>query len=224
MPAHERHLRRVRAAPGRAETALRQQRRRIAADFHDGPLQSVIALQTRLAAAWSLSERDPEAALRELRESAGLAAAAVAELRAFQRSLSPPPASTSDLGSLARRLGKDFAAASGLAIRFQTPRTPVTARPEVCLAVAQILREALANVRKHAQARKVTVSVAKGPQVVIEDDGAGFPFSGTFELAELEALGQGPRSIMQRVRDLGGNLTLESRPGQGSRVEVRIPA
>jgi signal transduction histidine kinase len=184
----------------------------------------VIALQTRLAAARALSERDPQAASKEWRKLDDLAAAAVAELRAFQRTLSPPPAASSDLSSLARSLVENFAASGGLPARFRAPKSPVSARPEVCLEVAQILREALANIRKHARARTVTVSVAKGLRIIIEDDGAGFPFSGRFRLTELEAQGRGPRSIMQRVRALGGDLTLESRPGRGSRLEVRIPS
>lgn len=223
MPALQRAWARLRAALRGDESAQNAVRQRVAADLHDGPLQSLIGLEMRLAAARSLVERDPQSALRELGELAEAAAAVVAEFRAFQRTLSPPPVVTNDLGALARRLIEDFAASSGLKVRFQAPNRPLIAPPETCLEVVQILREALANVRKHAHARSVKVSLAEGGELTIEDDGVGFPVSGRFSLEELQAYGAGPRSIVQRVRNLGGALTLESRPGQGSRLAVRVP-
>ncbi len=221
MPAQRGLWLRFRNALGWGEAA--RERRRVAADLHDGPLQSAIALQMRLAAARSLSAQDPERALAELRELTDLAGAVVAELRAFQHSLSPPAAGSNDLSTLARRLAEDFAAVSGLEVRFQAPEAPITAPPETCREVGQILREALVNVRKHARARRVTVALAEGAEIIVEDDGGGFPVSGRFTLEELEARGAGPRSVMQRVRDLGGGLTLESRPGQGSRLAIKVP-
>ena len=215
---------RLRAALGREESARDAERRRIAADLHDGPLQSLIALEMRLAAAKTLLERDPGAALKELSELAALASRVVAELRAFQRTLAPPPAELSDLAALARRLVEDFAASSGLKVRLQAPDRTLSATPETCLEFAQILREALANIRKHARASRVAVSLAAGGTLIIEDDGTGFPFAGKYTLEELEALGCGPRSIIQRVRNLRGGLTLESQPERGSRLEIRIPS
>jgi hypothetical protein len=57
----------------------------------------------------------------------------------------------------------------------------------------------------------------------IEDDGRGFPFVGLRSHAELDALGQGPRMIGERVRMIGGEMIVESRPRLGARVEVAIP-
>ena len=218
--------RRFRALLGRGEDTGKAERQRIAADLHDGPLQSVIALEMRLAAARLLAERDPEAALKELAELADLAGAVVAELRAFQRTLSPPPLELTDLGALARRLVEDFARNPGIEARFEPPDILVTAPPETCLEMVQILREALANVRKHARAGRVQVRLTKvgeAAELIIEDDGVGFPFSGTFPLEELDRQGLGPASIRQRVRALAGGMTLTSRPGQGSRLLLRIP-
>ena len=60
-------------------------------------------------------------------------------------------------------------------------------------------------------------------EVRAEDNGGGFPFSGVFTLEELELLRTGPVSIKRRVRMLGGELMLDSRPGQGSSLEIRVP-
>lgn len=218
-------LRRLRAIFHWGEAARTAERRRITADLHDGPLQSVIGLEMRLAAARALAERDPAAALKELEMLADLAAAAVAELRAFQRTLKPPPVETTDLGALAQRLAEEFAAGAGPEIRFQGPDAPVTASPDICLETAQILREALANVRKHARATRVEVAVRRlggELEISVGDDGQGFPFD-KMTLEELDRRDVGPASIRHRVRALGGALTVESQPGQGARLIVRIP-
>jgi two-component system sensor histidine kinase DegS len=91
----------------------------------------------------------------------------------------------------------------------------------------QIIREALNNVRKHSKASQVSIVIEAGEDgidMVVEDDGSGFPFSGAYSLDELEILRLGPRSIKRRVRTLGGDLTIQSRPLAGSTVRVRIPA
>jgi signal transduction histidine kinase len=59
--------------------------------------------------------------------------------------------------------------------------------------------------------------------LVIEDDGSGFPFSGRMTQPELDSSGKGPVIIRERVRLIEGELTVESNPGQGSRLEVTIP-
>ena len=64
---------------------------------------------------------------------------------------------------------------------------------------------------------------ADGASVTVEDDGRGFPFSGRLSEAELETSGKGPAIIRERVRLLAGELTIESNPGHGARVEVRVP-
>ena len=58
---------------------------------------------------------------------------------------------------------------------------------------------------------------------MIEDDGRGFPFAGRLSQSELDALGKGPLVIKERVRVIAGELTIESNPGQGSRLEISVP-
>jgi signal transduction histidine kinase len=96
---------------------------------------------------------------------------------------------------------------------------------ELALELLQIVREALNNVQKHARATRIAVSFAKRGdhlEIGIEDNGAGFPFSGSYTLDELDLLRLGPVSIRRRVRALGGELLLESRPGGGAGLKVRV--
>ena len=57
----------------------------------------------------------------------------------------------------------------------------------------------------------------------IDDDGCGFPFAGRFSQADLDATRKGPLVIKERVRLLGGELTIESDPGRGARLEIAVP-
>jgi len=96
----------------------------------------------------------------------------------------------------------------------------------VCRELARIVQEALVNVRKHSGARQVIVQLLQeegGWQLVVEDDGTGFPFSGRISQSELEASGKAPAIIRERVRLIQADLTIESKPGTGSRIEVFVP-
>ena len=97
--------------------------------------------------------------------------------------------------------------------------------PRVCRELARIVQESLVNVRKHSGARHVLVRLAQRAgnlQLTVEDDGKGFSFSGRLSGTELETSGKGPAVIRDRVRLLAGELAIESTPGHGARLEVRI--
>jgi signal transduction histidine kinase len=88
------------------------------------------------------------------------------------------------------------------------------------------VQESLVNVRKHSGARQALVRLSSNTDrwnLVIEDDGNGFPFAGRLSHLELDTLGRGPQVIKERVRVIKGELTIESVPGQGSRLEINIP-
>ena len=90
----------------------------------------------------------------------------------------------------------------------------------------QVIREALTNIHKHAHATHVLFSVEqKNNQlyVSVHDNGRGFRFGGRYSLEELDQMRLGPQSIKQRVRTLGGDLSIESNPGQGSNLRVSVP-
>ncbi|MFQ5694927.1 MAG: sensor histidine kinase, partial [Terriglobia bacterium] len=89
-----------------------------------------------------------------------------------------------------------------------------------------LLREALHNVRKHAEAHHVTVRLRQDEaylRLLVDDDGRGFPFSGVYSLPALEESGLAPVSVAEHTRALGGTLTIESMPGSGATLRVDIP-
>ena len=97
---------------------------------------------------------------------------------------------------------------------------------KVCRELLRIVQEGLVNVRKHSGARHALVRLGSSPSkwnLTLEDDGKGFPFSGRLTQDELDEMGKGPMIIKERVRLIAGELTVESNPGQGTRLEVSVP-
>lgn len=207
-----------------AERAREAERQRIAADFHDGPLQSFISFHMRLELIRKLLLRDKNAATEELTQLQEICKSQVNDLRAFVRSMRPVDVEGS-LNATLRRVVEQFQKDSGIPANFMSTEFLEPAEPEISLELLQIVREALYNVQKHSKASRVAVSVQKndtGLEITIEDNGAGFPFSGKYSLEELEMLRLGPTSIKRRVRSLGAEMQLDSRPGQGAGLLIRL--
>jgi signal transduction histidine kinase len=205
---------------------VEEERARIANDLHDGPLQSFISFHMRLDILRKILERDKGAGMEELRQLFDLSKTQITELRAFLRHMRPAEPQEDNLVSALRRAVSDFQKDSGISSAFSSGDTQVAAPPEVCVDVLQIVRESLHNVRKHANATRVAVAVEKPGKLLeisVNDNGSGFPFSGAYTLDELERLRLGPISIERRVRGLNGDLTVESRPGRGAGLQIRIP-
>ncbi len=209
-----------------ADKTRELERQRIAGDFHDGPLQSFIGMQVRLDILGTLLKRDPAAGMQDLKELQQLAKTVVADVRSFLRSMRPAELDSSDLVASVRRIVEYFQKDTGISARFVCSDTSMKVAPESGHELLQILREALHNVQKHSKASRVVVSLeqaGKTAELSVDDDGTGFAFSGSFNLDELDLLRLGPASIKRRVRSLSRELSIESRPGHGAGLKIRIP-
>jgi signal transduction histidine kinase len=119
-----------------------------------------------------------------------------------------------------------FQRETGIASRFLVDDAEMSLPQPVCRELARIAQEALVNVRKHSGAKQVVVQLLESNgvwELIVEDDGAGFAFSGRVSQHELDAAGRAPSMIRERVRLIQGELTIESKPGRGARIEVRVP-
>jgi signal transduction histidine kinase len=216
----------LQGARAAAEKATELERQRIGSDFHDGPLQSFISLQMRLEILRKLLDRDVEAGLQDLKQLQALAQSQVRDLRAFVHSMRPADVDGGNLIVAVRRIAEMYQKESGIPVTFVGPSRPVGLSPEVTQEVMAMIREALHNVQKHAAATRVAVTLEKtdrGLEIAVDDNGHGFSFAGTYSLEELELLRLGPESLKRRVRSLNAELQLESRPGRGAGLKVKIP-
>jgi signal transduction histidine kinase len=208
-----------------AQGAREAERERMAHDFHDGPLQSFISFQMRLEIIKKLLSRDVDAAAEELRQLQNLGKSQVSELRGFVRSMRPAEEGVTLSASLSRMV-EQFQRDTGISSTFTAGDFSDPGEVELSLELLQIVRETLNNIQKHSGASRLALSIDRRDQkieIAAEDNGGGFPFSGSFNLDELELLRLGPVSIKRRVRMLGGDLQLESKPGHGASLQIRIP-
>ena len=126
------------------------------------------------------------------------------------------------LASTADRFRRD----TSIDTNFICDLDDVQIAPRVGREILRIAQEALVNVRKHSGARHVLLRFgAEGDhwRLTVDDDGQGFEFAGRYSLDQLDAERRGPVVIKERVRGLGGTLTVDSTPGRGTRLEVDVP-
>lgn len=209
-----------------AQRAREAERERIAADFHDGPLQSFISVQMRLEILRKMLAKKPETGMEELTNLQQVVTRQVAEVRTFVRGMRPVEVEGAGLASALRQTVGFFQKDCGVTATFKAGAEAMHDDLEASLDIVQIVREALNNVHKHSSASRVAVSLDRDNghlALEVEDDGTGFPFTGEFSLDEMELLRMGPESIKRRVRSLNGDLKVISRPGLGSTLRIRVP-
>ena len=213
-------LRRLRLRAGALERA------RFARELHDGAVQSLIAVEMQVDVLRRQSATRSELVPEELGRIQGLLREEVLKLRELMQQMKSLDVDSRKLIGFLADTVERFQRETGITARFSSDLEQPDMPQPVCRELTRIVQEGLVNVRKHSQARTalVRLSARNGRwTLVIEDDGRGFPFSGRLSQADLDALGKGPLVIKERVRVIAGELTIESNPGQGSRLEISVP-
>jgi signal transduction histidine kinase len=213
-------LRRLRSRAASVE------RGRVARELHDGVVQTLHAIAFRLYALRTNSMLASRECAQELLDIQELVQNETTSLRTLIHQLKPVDFDPRHLVDFLAGVIERYRYETGIGAKFVCDVADVTLRPQACREVAGIVQEALANVLKHSGAENVLVrlSAESGMWVLsIEDDGRGFAFSGKLSQAELEKIRGGPLVIKDRVRSLGGELIIESKPGQGARLVITFP-
>jgi len=204
-------------------TVVDRERTRLAYALHDGLTQTVAGAVLELEALHKRVARDPAEALETLERSKREVRRALAELRAMLFDLSrhddedeaPEP-----LRAYVEDVVQRWKLPARISVEGDLARVPGRT-----LSVAYVVvREALANAAKHAAASHVNVRIAvteRDLAVVIGDGGNGF--TPRDEQAARAAHHIGLEMLRRRVRDVGGRLRIESRPGLGTRVTAHLP-
>jgi signal transduction histidine kinase len=207
-------------------TAVAAERGRIAREMHDGVIQGVLGVEIHVAALSRRVADEAPGVVRELGRLSRMLRQEVIKLRELMQEMHPLEVNGDQLIDVLADFVQRFQRETGITARFITQLDRVALTPRACREVARILSEALINVRRHSGARHVFVrlSTVNGACLLsIEDDGRGFAFSGMRSHRELDGSRLGPLVIKERVRQLGGQLTLESDPGRGARLEIGVP-
>ena len=202
------------------------ERARIARELHDGVIQSVTAVEIQVAALSMRLGAESPSVVQELHRLDAILREEVVRLRELMQQMKPLELSPEQLVDGLADFVQRFQRETGITARFVTQLDRVALSPRAYREMARIVHEALVNVRRHSGARNVFVRLATvngDCRLSIDDDGCGFPFTGRFSQADLEAGRKGPLVIKERVRLLGGQLTIESDPGHGARLEIAVP-
>jgi signal transduction histidine kinase len=194
------------------------ERRRLARELHDETGQALTSILLGLKA---LEERskDPasRAATEELRE---LVVSTLRDVRRLAVELRPSALDDFGLVAALERLAESFAEQTGISVDFQTALADERLPEEVETALYRIVQESLTNVVKHAQARRVSILLARkdgAVKAVVEDDGQGF------DPAEQTDDGYGLMGMRERLALLGGRLEVESGHDGGTTIAAEVP-
>ena len=153
-----------------------------------------------------------------------IAADNLAEARRVVRALTPAQLEEAPLPQAVRRLLDRLTAEAGVRTDLEVTGDPRVSSMAVDVAVLRLVQGALANVRQHADASRVVVSLAYEPAellIDVVDDGVGFDPDAV--APPTDTGGFGLRALRERVADLGGRLSVESAPGEGAAVAAAIP-
>ena len=203
------------------ELAAANERNRLARELHDSVTQIIFGLTLSAQAARILIDRNPARAVVELDHLQELAQNALAEMRSLIQELHPNPGKDEGLLPALRRMVTERKANDGLTVDLQVKgerRLPANIEGELF----RIAQEALNNIVKHAHTDQavITLNLVDADQIFlgIEDAGVGF------DPAQVKTLPGhlGLTSMQERVDALGGTLVIDSTPGKGTRLGVKI--
>jgi len=204
------------------ESGVLAERARLAREIHDTLAQGLSSIQMLLYAAEKADPDRPGA--EHIRLARETAASNLADARRFIRELTPPDLDDRGLGGALRRLADSQWAAQGLHVNVRVSDA-IDLPMHVQTALLRIAQGAIANVIQHAHATTATITLAADHdrlQLTIADDGEGFDP----RLAPVEPRGRsdsfGLQAIRERADQLGGSLTIDSHPGEGTQLTIEL--
>jgi len=198
-------------------TAQDDERRRIARELHDETGQSLTALLVGLRTIEG--SRTAAQAVELAQRLRATTAQTLIDVGRLWRGLHPGVLDDLGLAAAVTRHAEEFAQAHKIAMTVQTEGLdPDGLSPLLQGTVYRVLQEALTNVARHARAQQVNVRLVRGADSVelrVQDDGAGFKPGNSGRL--------GLRGMRERAALLGGSVKVDSHPGAGTTITVRIP-
>jgi NarL family two-component system sensor histidine kinase LiaS len=198
--------------------AVSEERNRLARDLHDSAKQEALAASFHLGTALTLFERDPESAKSHLVEADTLVDSVRVELTDLIHELRPPSMNGARFDETLNEYIIEWAHQTGIETNLEVAGF-IDLPLEIKQAIYRIMQEALANVTRHSSAEKVDLTLRfeeYSVEFCLNDDGVGFDIQQQYG-------GMGLDSMRERVESLKGNFSIQSEPGQGTKVCLTIP-
>jgi two-component system CheB/CheR fusion protein len=209
-----------------AELALTEERERrvLAQDLHDGLGQILAILKIKLT---SIKESERRGELKNaLQEIEGLIDQSNQSVRTLMMQLSPPVLQALGLAPALEWLGEELERIYGLVVHIENQGVPIVLGEPARTTIFRAVRELLINVSKHAGCNAAEVKCVheeNNVTICVTDHGNGFSCDAS-TLAPMGDLGFGLISIKDRIEFIGGDMTIDSKPGRGTKVTIVFPS
>lgn len=211
-----------------ALTAQEKERRRIARELHDETSQAITSLTLSLQALLEMAESrgiGDEEFRDRLRKAHSYAVYAGNEIVKLMKELRPTLLDELGLAAAIHRYAKDTLQSHGISVIMDQKGQEVRLPSEVEITLYRIAQGAIGNILEHSGAKKAHITLEFRPGeclLVIEDDGRGFDVR---KITQVEPGGRGAGlfTMKERVGLVGGSCQIDSQPGKGTRVTIRVP-
>ncbi|NIM95595.1 MAG: GAF domain-containing protein [Anaerolineales bacterium] len=198
------------------KTAVYEERQRLARDLHDAVTQTLFSASLVSEVLPSLWEKDPELGRNRLRVLNELTKGALAEMRTLLIELRPYAIEEAELEELIRQLAESTTGRARIPVDVEI-EGECDLSPDEKVALYRVVQEALNNIAKHANASRVTVHIlcdTSKVELCVEDDGVGFGS----EVVPPDHLGL--KIMRERAESIGAELSVESKPNEGTRIKL----
>jgi two-component system sensor histidine kinase DegS len=205
--------------------AQESERQHLARQMHDGPAQSLTNLILQAEIVERLFDRDPQRARAELAVLKEAVTQTFQKVRGFIFDLRPMMLDDLGLNPTIKRYVQDFEAKSGIKCSLSLMGKEQRLPSHTEITVFRVLQGLLANVQRHANATQVDVLLHLDPQglvATVEDNGCGFNVEEALARARQRKT-LGLATMIEQVELLGGEITFDSAPRRGTRVQFRLP-
>jgi signal transduction histidine kinase len=202
-----------------------EERRRIARQLHDTTAQNLAAIRLNLAIVRRSVDTANLKVLQSLDESLALTDESIGEVRTLAYLLHPPMIEEAGLLVTLRWFAQGFEARSGIRVTLDFPEVLSRLPLEMETAIFRIVQEGLNNIQRHSGSTVANIRIERPPDVLrlqIEDEGQGLPLHLRGDDVVTAAAGVGIASIRERVRELGGTMTVQS-SDDGTVLSVTLP-
>ena len=219
---------RYRALLQHALTAQEQERKRIARELHDETSQAITSLTLSLQAIMTIAEMKgigDDEFLEKVKATHSFAVHAGHEIVRLMKELRPSLLDELGMPAAIHRYAKDTLQPQGIEVTAEFEGTDKRFPPEVEVTLFRVAQGLIGNILEHSEAKNTVIKLGCDGEecmLYIEDDGKGFDVK---KLTRVDPSGRGAGlfTLKERVSLAGGNCHIDSRPGQGTRVTVKIP-
>ncbi|MCA9867540.1 MAG: sensor histidine kinase [Anaerolineae bacterium] len=209
-------------AAAERRAGILEERQRLARDIHDTLAQGFTSIVMHLEAADQALPDDLDTLQKHLDRARGTARTSLEQARRVVHALRPHSLDQRSLPDAIERTAVRWQEEAGIPLTTTITGDPVPLHPDIEVTLLRATQEALANIRKHAQATAVQITLSYIDDVVVldvQDNGVSFAGAAASSLSG----GYGLQAMRERAEQCGGSVTLESEPGEGTTVVVSIP-